>query len=109
MIVHGEYYPMNVLDRAGVIVPVDWECAAIAFGELDLAALLVGWDESVTRTSMAAYAEARWGANPPADFEQNLEVGTICLGLRDWPRDGLHKGMKWLPVMRRAGETLGLL
>src|SRR5262249_40589955 len=29
-IIHGEYYPHNILTRDGVIYPIDWESAAIA-------------------------------------------------------------------------------
>ena len=41
--IHGEFYPGNILYEKGRICPVDWESAAIAAGELDLAALTEGW------------------------------------------------------------------
>jgi hypothetical protein len=59
-VIHGEYTPSNVLSWAGLIVPVDWESAAAAPGEVDLAALLDKWPEELERPCVAAYAAARW-------------------------------------------------
>lgn len=41
-VIHGEYTPANVLVRDGIIYPIDWESAAIAMGEIDLAILTDG-------------------------------------------------------------------
>ena len=39
IVIHGEYYPMNILFCQEAIYPVDWEATAIAVGEIDLASL----------------------------------------------------------------------
>jgi aminoglycoside phosphotransferase (APT) family kinase protein len=36
-VIHGEFYPKNLLFRGGVVYPVDWESAAVGPGEIDLA------------------------------------------------------------------------
>jgi len=42
IVIHGEYYPNNILFCRGTIYPVDWEAAAVAIGEIDLASLIDG-------------------------------------------------------------------
>jgi hypothetical protein len=59
-IIHGEYYPRNVLMKKGVIYPVDWESAAIAPGEIDLASLIEDWPPKEALRTIEAYASARW-------------------------------------------------
>jgi hypothetical protein len=39
VLIHGDFYADNVLSIAGAIYPIDWACAAVASGELDLAML----------------------------------------------------------------------
>src|SRR5205814_9096019 len=34
-VVHGEYYPHNILVRDDAVYAVDWESAAVAAGEID--------------------------------------------------------------------------
>jgi hypothetical protein len=58
-IIHGEMSPQNVLWRNGEIYPVDWESAAIGPGEIDLAALLFGWQEETVRSPLATVAGCR--------------------------------------------------
>src|SRR5881628_2918170 len=41
-VIHGEYYQNNILIRERIVCPSDWESAAIAAGEIDLAALTEG-------------------------------------------------------------------
>lgn len=82
-IVHGEYYPDNILVRDSEVCPVDWEWAAIAAGEIDLAALTEGWwPHDRVRACIQAYCEARWGAGPPTGFAQRLDAARIYLHLR---------------------------
>ena len=65
-IIHGEYYPKNILVREGEIFPVDWESAAVAAGEIDLASLTEGWPEEDKRVCQAEYCAARWPNGAPA-------------------------------------------
>ena len=50
--IHGEYYPHNILFQSGVVRPVDWETAALAPGEIDLATLCEGWPPEEIRLTM---------------------------------------------------------
>jgi hypothetical protein len=87
-LVHGEYYPRNILVSNKGIFPIDWEGAAIAPGEIDLAHLTQGWGEEVSRRCIDAYAHVRWPSRVPAEFERRLEAARFYLCLRwlseDW-------------------------
>ncbi|HET9771703.1 MAG TPA: phosphotransferase [Acidimicrobiia bacterium] len=76
-VVHGEFSPANVLLRDGEVLPVDWESAAMAPGELDLAFFTLGWPNRLRRRMEAAYARRRWPAGPPASFEPTLRAARI--------------------------------
>src|SRR6266851_2183008 len=54
-VVHGEFYPGNVLIRNGTVYPIDWESAAVAAGEIDLAALIEHWPVEIARRCIRAY------------------------------------------------------
>jgi hypothetical protein len=79
-IIHGEYYPKNILIKNGIIYPVDWESAAFAPGEIDLASLTEGWDESDIIRAKEAYKNARWGSafNDEA-FEKRFLLSEIYI------------------------------
>jgi hypothetical protein len=81
-VVHGEFYPENVLVHDDAIRPLDWEWAGLAAGEVDLAALTEGWDRGLTRASERAYTRARWPAGAPNDFAWRLDVARVYLHLR---------------------------
>ena len=81
-VIHGEYYPMNVLIRNRSIYPVDWESAAIGPGEIDLAALIEGWPEDILRECESVYKSVRWPNGAPCDFAQRLDTARVYLGLR---------------------------
>jgi hypothetical protein len=112
-VIHGEYYPKNVLYRRGSIYPVDWESAAIAAGEIDLAALTEGWEEESARECCRAYQRARWPAGTPADFEQRLETARLYLHFRwlgEQPDQTWEEDERWrFEELRSAGERLGLI
>jgi aminoglycoside phosphotransferase (APT) family kinase protein len=76
-VVHGEFTPANVLLRDGEIYPVDWESAALAPGELDLAFFTLGWPGRLRRRVETAYARRRWPGGPPATFEPTLRAARI--------------------------------
>jgi Phosphotransferase enzyme family len=56
-LVHGEFYPSNILIAGDRVVPVDWETAAIGPGVIDLAALITGWDDGVQKRLIEAYGD----------------------------------------------------
>ena len=82
-IIHGEYYPSNVLRRPDSVHPVDWESAAIAAGEIDLAALTENWPAEVAGPCERAYAHARWPAGgADAAFAHRLWAARLYMLLR---------------------------
>lgn len=81
-VVHGEFYPLNVLVVDGKIRPVDWESAAIAPGEIDLAALTERWAPELAARAERAYVRSRWPGGPPQVFEATLAAARIYLYLR---------------------------
>src|SRR5439155_23698855 len=74
VIVHGEFFPANVLSRDGVIYPVDWESAAVGAGEIDLAALIELWPEDIATACRDEYIRARWPEGPPRDVDRLIEL-----------------------------------
>jgi hypothetical protein len=112
-VIHGEYYPGNILLQNGRVYPVDWESAAVAAGEIDLASLTECWSEAHARRCEAEYRQARWPEGPPADFGRRLAAARLYLAFRwlgerpDWTTD---EGVAWrFDGLRAAGEQLGLL
>jgi thiamine kinase-like enzyme len=113
-VIHGEYYPdTNVLIRAGVIYPVDWESAAIAAGEIDLAALSEKWPADVVRQWELRYRQARWPDGAPAHFERTLAAARLYLQLRwlgERPEETTAETNLWrYEELKAAGERFGLI
>jgi hypothetical protein len=113
IIIHGEYYPNNILFRQGTIYPVDWESTAIAIGEIDFASLIERWPATIVERCTAEYLSARWPDGVPPDFEQKLAVANLYwrfrwLGERsDWTTEGKSR---WrFDELRSIGERLGLI
>jgi hypothetical protein len=110
-VIHGEYYPKNVLVRSsGEVVPVDWESAAIAAGEIDVASLMEGWDDVERRSCLTAYASARWSGCAPPAFARRIALARMYLMLRwlgdpsQWTDD--HHPQKTLAELRRLGKQV---
>ena len=76
-VIHGEYYPKNVLMCNGAVYPVDWESAAIAAGEVDLASLTQGWSSEVMYRCAQAYSQARWGRAPAENLLETITAGHL--------------------------------
>jgi len=73
-VIHGEYYPSNVLLWKREVHPVDWETAAVAAGEIDLAALIDGWPVNVAKRCERAYVKGRWPEGAPPEFAATLRA-----------------------------------
>jgi len=116
-VIHGEYYTNNILLRDGSIYPVDWEAAAVAPGEIDLAALTEGkWSPWLTRRCEREYGETRWPGGAPEGFARRLEAARLYLHFRwlgeraDWTRRTrsrwrfleIGKSARRLHALRRA-------
>ena len=113
VVIHGEFTPHNVLVGDEEVLPIDWETAALAVGEIDLASLTERWPADVVAACEAAYAAARWPEGPPHDFERLLDLARLYWSLR-W----LGDRPEWLDqprmhdrygVLRATGERLGLI
>jgi hypothetical protein len=112
-VIHGEYYPGNILLHGGRIYPVDWESAAVAAGEIDLASLTERWSEAVARACEAEYRRVRWPGGAPADFGRRLAAARLYLAFRwlgersDWTTDD---SVAWrFEELRAAGERMELI
>lgn len=118
-VIHGEYYPMNILVDGERIYPIDWQTAAIARGELDLASLIEGWGEGPdVQEAIETYCIARWQGATPPDFAQILSIAQLY-----WPFRWLVSNPKWpertgenqsrldagLEVLRQAGKRAELI
>jgi hypothetical protein len=112
-VIHGEYYPKNVLMKDGLIYPVDWESAAVGPGEIDLASLTEGWDEAPLAAAREAYKKARWpsGDFSAEAFEARLLMARIYFYLWWWPdsldeaawRDDSYEFNRALQLAKEAG------
>jgi hypothetical protein len=112
ILIHGEYYPKNLLIRDAKVFPVDWESAALAPGEIDLATLTDGCDPEVTRRCERAYHLARWPDGAPPAFERTLELARLYVHLRwlgDQPGPKLRRRFWRYEEVRALSERLGLL
>lgn len=109
-VVHGEYYPMNVLWCDGTIYPVDWESTALAAGEIDLASLIERWPEETVQECELKYQMTRWPEGPPDGFHRRLWAARLYLQFR-WLGDDPERDVsEWrLEALHSAGERLGLL
>ena len=122
-VIHGEYYPKNILERDGRIYPVDWESAAVAAGEVDLASLTENWPTETIARCAAAYVAARWPghqADAPdrstglfADFERRMDLASLYLHFRwlgtrpDWTTSNAHR---WrFPKVQELAVKLGIV
>jgi aminoglycoside phosphotransferase (APT) family kinase protein len=88
-VVHGEFYPGNVIVVGTRTCPVDWESTAIGAGELDLAALIEGWPHELAADCRRRYAAARWPAGAPISFPRTLAAA------------GFYWAFRWLGSSRR--------
>ncbi len=111
--VHGEYYCRNIMRQQEMIRPIDWESGAIAFGEIDLAALTDHARPDVVEQCQAAYQRARWPEGVPTGFEERYNLARLYLQLRwlgDRPGWTTRQADRWrFEELRVAAERLGLL
>lgn len=100
-VIHGEFYPKNVLYRDGLVYPVDWESAAIGCGEIDMATLTDKWDQDTKQALEIEYENARWPEAPPRDFRNTLCASRIYMQLR-W----LGDRPEWAPYLQGRVDAL---
>ena len=83
-LIHGEFYSKTVLIRGQKLFMVDWESAAVAPGEIDVATLTEGkhWRGQIAHQCEREYQRARWPKCTPANFSRTLEAAKIYLHFR---------------------------
>jgi len=83
-LIHGEFYSKNVLIRDSIAYPVDWESAAYAPGEIDLASIIEARKPEVVERITESYVTARL-EDPRFDmagFEKRLWMSQLYLQFR---------------------------
>jgi aminoglycoside phosphotransferase (APT) family kinase protein len=106
-LLHGEFYPSNVIvERGGAkprICPVDWEMAGLGPGLIDLAALVTGWEEPDRLAMAESYREALPAALCPAIDEllNGLDHCRLLLAVQ-W----LGWSARWAPPPQHARDWL---
>jgi len=114
-VIHGEFYAKTVLMRGEKLFMIDWESAAIAAGEIDLATLLEGkyWPAKIVRDCERQYQRARWPDGVPENFRQTLDAARIYLHFRwlgerpDW---AVREKTLWrYDHLQAAAKRLGLI
>lgn len=99
-VIHGEYYPRNILVVGQTVFPIDWESTAVGAGEIDLAMLTENWSTEVVRKCVDEYRSARW-SSPQPDFERAFATARLYTQLRwlggDKPRHvaAENKRLQW--------------
>jgi hypothetical protein len=112
-LVHGDFYPDNMVYVGGVARVFDWEDAALGAGELDLATLTYDWHDEVVQAAEAAYVAARWPSGAPAAFPDTIEGARVLVGLRllgeapGWPDRSERRHR--VELLRQSALRLGLL
>jgi hypothetical protein len=113
VIIHGEFYPNNILYPHGDIYPIDWESAAVAKGEIDLASLTENWPPAYIHEARTAYLSTRWPDGPSDDFESRLEAAYLYWHFRwlgDRPEWTLGDRERWrFGHLKSIGEKMGLI
>jgi Phosphotransferase enzyme family len=113
-VIHGEFYPSNVLYRDGTLWPIDWEWAGLGPGEIDLAALTEGrWLRETIEECKREYVAARWGGLASPTFERALDAARVYLHLR-WlggrpDRPAMARAMERCELLREVSERLALV
>ncbi len=117
-VIHGEFYAKTVLIRSRRLFMVDWESAAVAPGEIDVASLTESRNRhpKIARRCEREYAQARWPEGPPADFQHTLDAARMYLHFRwlgerpDWATreknlwryENLHTAAQRLELLGRS-------
>jgi thiamine kinase-like enzyme len=105
-VIHGEYYSHNILVSRGTIHPIDWESAALAAGEIDLAMLTEKWAEEVRIACDHAYCIARWPDRRPETITARLQLAQLYVEFRWLGESADHWWKGRIDNLRQLGEEL---
>lgn len=112
-VIHGEFYPHNVLLNSRVIYPIDWESAAIAASEVDFVTLTEAWSPEITEWCEIEYQRARWPGGAPQQFHRRLAAARLYISFRwlgeqrEWTIGGHNRF--YFDQMHSAAEELGFI
>jgi len=83
-LIHGEYYSKNILIRDENVYPIDWESAAYAPGEIDLASIIEARKDEIARQIIGSYVNSRFPGDEfdRATFEKRLCMAQLYLHFR---------------------------
>jgi thiamine kinase-like enzyme len=81
-VIHGEYYPSNIVYRDGTSRPADWQSAAVAVGQIDLAALTQSWPRQMVGRMVREYKQTRWPKGEPDHFDWLFRIAKVYMVLR---------------------------
>jgi hypothetical protein len=104
VLIHGDFYPSNILVADARICPVDWELGAAGPPLMDLAALTTGWPEEDQQAIAAAYGEVS---------SEALDCCRLYLAVRwlgwsdDWTPPPEH-AKDWRREARAVAERLAV-
>jgi hypothetical protein len=93
--------------QRGTSWPADWQSAAVAPGEIDLAALTHSWPRSVVARCERAYRASRWPGGTPRDFGEILEAARLYMNLRWLGDPGLmspQSGPRGRPIVPKRSK-----
>jgi fructosamine-3-kinase len=112
-VIHGEYYPKNVLLHEGHVYAIDWESCAVGAAEVDVAMLSEGWPQQLANDMAHGYARERWKGNPVESFAQRLAFANVYVQLR-WLGEESERTVSnscrvYFDELRTASERAGLL
>jgi hypothetical protein len=107
-IIHGEFYPKNILIQEDRPYAVDWESAAVAAPEIDLASLTEGWPEDQARCGDELYVRERWPQGTPHCFTERLTAARLYFCLR-WLGDQSQDPTPYLSGLYRIAQKSGMI
>jgi aminoglycoside phosphotransferase (APT) family kinase protein len=110
--IHGEFTVHNVLVTDDDVRPVDWETAAVAAGEIDLATVVEGWPKDIAEMCEQEYQRARHLLDDPG-FGARLDAARIYSLFRwygcheDWLED--PGSVPHLVDLGAAAQRIGII
>jgi hypothetical protein len=81
-IIHGQYQAENIVVCQERNMVTDWQSAALATGEIDLASLTWACTEELALLCQQQYCLVRWPDDVPDDFTLRLTAAQVFLRLR---------------------------
>ncbi len=107
-VIHGEYYPTNIIYQDGKSRPADWQSAAIAVGQIDLAALTQNWPKRMVERLAREYVRARWPMGEPDNFSRLFGIARVYMTLRWLGDPGLASPSIRRSIFSRRSKRLSI-